>query len=1072
MIGSSQSRSYISGGGEMGQRIRAYDWSTTAIGTPETWPQSLRSTVSMLLPSKAQIVLFWGPEFIVLYNDAYRPVFGAKHPHALGRPGREAWSEIWDSQLGPLLNGVVRTGEAFAARDLLFVLERNGFAEDTYFDVSYDPVRIESGAVGAVYCIVTETTERVVGERRLALLRDLAARNATARAEREACVLAMHTLADRPDIAFALAYLDGELQAATPGAEASLAAASPQLVKTLALPAASGERTGRLVVGINPRRPFDDDYRSFLELVADQVATALTNARAYEAERRRNEALAELDRAKTTFFSNVSHEFRTPLTLMLGPTEEALASERGTLGREDLQLVHRNQLRLLKLVNGLLDFSRIEAGRMTALFQPTDLIQATTDLASMFRSAIERAGLQFTVTCEPIDAPLYVDQRIWEHIVLNLLSNAFKFTFDGGITVAIRDAGGHVELRVTDTGIGIATTDLPQLFQRFHRIESARSRTHEGSGIGLALVAELVRLHGGTIAVDSEPGAGTTFAVALRKGSAHLPAGSIGAASPMAVSRTATTIAQEASRWIGVAEERRDGIAPDPARPATARVLIADDNADMREYLARLLQPHWQVEAVADGAAALAAAIERRPDVILADVMMPGLTGLDLVKAVRTDARLGAIPVMLLSARAGEDSRIEGLASGADDYLVKPFSPRELVARVGAQIGMSKSARERIELLRREQDAHRAKDDFLAILGHELRNPLSPIVTALELMRLRNDGADAERAVIERQVAHLSRLVDDLLDVSRITGGKVQLQPRLIEIAEAVEAAVEMTSPMFAARGQVLTVDVPASQLIVSADPTRIAQVISNLLSNASKFSPDGGTISLAGSREDGHVALRVTDQGAGISPAVLPHIFELFVQEKQGLDRRQGGLGLGLAIVRNLVELHGGSVSAESEGAGTGTTFTVRLPLAAATSAAAAGAPRNEKAAVASTRGRRVLIVDDNEDSAEMLATMLEAMGYKTKTAPDSATALQIVSDYTPDVAFLDIGLPVVNGYELAQQLKAIDRLANLRLIAFTGYGQSTDRERARAAGFSFHLVKPLDMAALNEALRPELPA
>jgi PAS domain S-box-containing protein len=695
---------FLGGGGEMGARMRELDWSSTPLGAPDTWPQSLRSTVGMLLPSKAQIILFWGPEFTVLYNDAYRPVFGAKHPHALGMPGHRAWSEIWDSQLHRLLDGVVRTGEAFHARDLLFEIERFGFLEETYFDVSYDPVRVESGAVGGVFCIVTETTERVVGERRLALLRDLAERNATARTERDACVQAVETLADKPDVAFALAYLDDELQAATPDAGQRVADARPDVVKTLAIPS-TGCRAARLVVGINPRRPFDDGYRSFLDLVADQLTTALTNARAYEAERRRAEALAAVDRAKTAFFSNVSHEFRTPLTLLLGPLEEDLADPAPTAAahRARVETAHRNALRLTRLVNTLLDFSRIEAGRIDASYEPTDLAALTADLASAFRSAIEKAGLSLIVDCPPLPHPVCVDRDMWEKIVLNLLSNALKFTFDGDIRVELRWRDDHVDLRVIDTGVGIPEADLERVFERFHRVKHAKARTHEGTGIGLALVQELARLHGGTVTVESAAGRGTTFTVSVRTGTSHLPADRIQARRQLTPTGVgATPYVEEALRWLP--EEERSafssGESPAPASNASgppadaARVLIADDNADMRAYLARILGQQYRVDVVADGRTAFDRICADAPDLILSDVMMPELDGFGLVAAVRGDERTRSIPVVLLSARAGEEARIEGLRSGADEYLVKPFSARELLASVAAQLQLARVRRE------------------------------------------------------------------------------------------------------------------------------------------------------------------------------------------------------------------------------------------------------------------------------------------------------------------------------------------------------------------------------------------
>jgi signal transduction histidine kinase len=343
------------------------------------------------------------------------------------------------------------------------------------------------------------------------------------------------------------------------------------------------------------------------------------NARAYEEERMRAEELAALDRAKTPFFSNVSHEFRTPLTLMLGPLEDALGTALTPAQREQLTVAHRNSLRLVRLVNTLLDFSRIEAGRVEAVYEPADLPALTVDLASSFRSAVEKAGLKLTVDCPPLAEPVYIDREMWEKIVLNLMSNAFKFTLNGEITVALRQGEGRVELQVRDTGTGIPLADLPHIFERFHRVRGARARTYEGTGIGLALVNELVKLHGGSIAVESEVDRGTVFAVAIPRGSAHLPADRIGAARTM--SYTGLGVApyvEEAMRWLPEEILSETVVAaPSPLKKDSAHVLLADDNADMRDYVPRLLEQRWTVTAVGDGQAALDAARSRHPDLVL-----------------------------------------------------------------------------------------------------------------------------------------------------------------------------------------------------------------------------------------------------------------------------------------------------------------------------------------------------------------------------------------------------------------------------------------------------------------------
>jgi CheY-like chemotaxis protein len=375
--------------------------------------------------------------------------------------------------------------------------------------------------------------------------------------------------------------------------------------------------------------------------------------------------------------------------------------------REDLALVHRSALRLLRLVNTLLDFSRIEAGRAHAVYEPVNFATLTSDLASNFGSACQRAGLKLVVDCLPLPEPVWVDREMWEKIVLNLISNAFKFTFEGKITVRVRQEGGNAVLVIEDTGTGIPEDEIPRLFDRFHRVEGAQGRTHEGTGIGLALVQELAKLHGGVVRAQSVLGEGSTFTVTIPLGQAHLPP------EPMRAERTlvstvlvARPYVEEALRWLpgkpghGAFEpEVEREILPEPPLleevvGERATVLLADDNADMRDYIQRLLAPRYEVRTAADGAAALSALRKRRPDLLLSDVMMPHLDGFKLVREIRADRALADLPVILLSARAGEEESVEGLEAGADDYLTKPFSARELLARVRANLETARIRRE------------------------------------------------------------------------------------------------------------------------------------------------------------------------------------------------------------------------------------------------------------------------------------------------------------------------------------------------------------------------------------------
>ncbi|WP_442932987.1 SpoIIE family protein phosphatase [Mycobacterium kyogaense] len=454
------------------------------------------------------------------------------------------------------------------------------------------------------------------------------------------------------------------------------------------------------MAGLNRYRPLDDGYRGFVTLVAGHIAAGVSLARSYRAQQRRAEELAELDRAKTTFFSNISHEFRTPLTLILDPVAELRRREDvDSAAREELDVVWRNGLRLTKLVNTLLDFSRIEAGRAQATYVPVDLAAATAELASVFRSAVERAGLTYSVECEALNEQVYVDTDMWEKVVFNLLSNALKFTFEGTISVAVRQDGDRALITVSDTGTGVPAEEIPRLFERFHRIENVAARSHEGSGIGLALVKELVELHGGTIDVASTHGVGTTFDIRLPFGTDHLPADAIAAESVRRLGSSADAFVEEAMRWQGGEDTDNDSAATplgtvttrDPSFGAAVRVLVADDNADMRDYLTRLLRSDgYVVQAVTDGVRALESVRANPPDMVISDVMMPGLDGLALVSALRADRRTAAVPVLLLSARAGQEASISGLQAGADDYMVKPFAAAELLARVRTNVELAR----------------------------------------------------------------------------------------------------------------------------------------------------------------------------------------------------------------------------------------------------------------------------------------------------------------------------------------------------------------------------------------------
>jgi PAS domain S-box-containing protein len=736
---------------EIGRGLAAVDWAATPLGPAAEWPTSLRNVVRLQLGSRFAMWMAWGPELTFLCNDAYRrDTLGAKYPWALGRPADEVWSEIW-ADIGPRIGSVIATGEATWDEDLMLFLERSGYQEETYHTFSYSPITDDAGAIAGMLCVVSEETGRVIGERRMRIVRDLGTGLAAASTVAEVNAAAGRELSlDGRSVPFSMAYLfdaaretaelawTANVPAGHPIAPATMpvqrsarwpvtdlaagrAAVVTNLVerfgevptgrwdepvqRALLLPFTEpGQRRpfGFLIAGANRYRTLDADYRGFLELIAGQVAAAITRARAFEQERRRAEDLAALDRAKTTFFTNVSHELRTPLTLLLGPAADALADSRQPLPpaqRGRVEVVQRNAERLLKLVNTLLDFSRLESGQVRAHFEPLDLARYTAELAAMFETAMSRAGLTLTVDCAALPERAHVDREMWAKIVLNLLSNALKATFEGGVAVRLRSAEGAADLSITDTGIGIPAAEQARLFERFHRVVGAELRSHEGSGVGLALVAELTALHGGTVSVQSVPGQGSTFTVRIPIGTEHLPEDQVVTEVSdelPEVARYGVGYLAEADRWLAAPDGSATGVdAVD--RP---RVLVVDDNADMRDYVSGLLADEYAITTAVDGRDALERARAAPPDLVLTDVMMPRLDGFGLLAELRGDPATMHIPVVMLSARSGEEAASVGLEAGADDYLVKPFSARELQARVRANLELDRVRRVAAELHR------------------------------------------------------------------------------------------------------------------------------------------------------------------------------------------------------------------------------------------------------------------------------------------------------------------------------------------------------------------------------------
>jgi signal transduction histidine kinase len=1004
MITISNPLDFLSGGGEMGECIRKFDWSKTPLGDPKNWEHGLKTCVRIVLTSAQPMFVWWGPSLINIYNDSYAEFLGIKHPAALGAKAQDVWTEVWD-QLVPKIKSVERN-EGTYDESMLFIMERKGYQEEVYVNFCYCPAPGDDGTVKGVFCVCADNTERIINERSLQTLRDLGSvvfdesatdvnygivTEALGRNDKDFPFAFVYKIAeDKKSAVVTASSGTGNKQYVLPAAidlekptavtsEFCQAFRSNKLVVTgvkkiqedipkgswnkaasqfVYIPiCATGSNTpyAILFAAINPFRKFDFAFQQFCELIGERISLEINKMLAWEEERKRAEALEQIDKAKTVFFSNISHEFRTPLTLILSPLEEMIGQYNGSLfvaDKQNLETAHCNALRLLKLVNTLLDFSRIESGRQHACYMLTDIAEYTKKLASNFRSVIEKAGLQLEIQADAFMQPVYVDRSMWEKIVFNLLSNAFKYTLKGSITIELATVDGFAVLKVKDTGVGIPAEELPRMFERFHRVQQVTGRTHEGTGIGLSLIKELAHLHNGDISVESQVNVGSTFTVKIPLGKEHLPAQQVVMQNEDDESLNFSMYVEEAGTLL--VKDNTEDVQLAGEKDHLPLVLVADDNADMREHIQAILLNRFKVVTAVNGQDALQKVQELKPALILSDIMMPVLDGIGLLKEIKKNRATAHMPVILLTARAGEESKIVGWETGADDYLTKPFSSKELIARISSQIRTQQIRAEALSDMAEQKKYAKQLEDmnrelakmneeltsFAYVSSHDLQEPLRKIqmfskrILEKEIHALSDEGKSFFQRM-DNAANRMQLLINDLLTYSRTNTSqkhfeKTNLNSLIMDVKQELYERITTTGAIIACES------LPEIAII----PFQLKQLFTNLIGNSLKFARpgvtpyiqissgqvDGSTLNWAtANKEKKYWHITVADNGAGFDPKFNEQIFGLF-QRLHG-RRDYEGTGIGLAIAKKVVENHNGFIAAEGR-ENEGATIHVYLPV------------------------------------------------------------------------------------------------------------------------------------------------
>lgn len=1152
----------------MGKHMLGIDWSKSGLGPITSWPRSLVIAVNICLKNEFPISIWWGREFYLIYNDAYRPYLGDKHP-AMGKKGLEIWGDIKGSIL-PMLEGAFQGESSNLNQDLMLVMHRNGFSEEVYFTFSLSPIFDEEMKVVGVINVTFETTKKVLNTRRMDLLREVSGADKTG-TTRDVCVSLSKALNTCPaDLPFTLMYLFDDEKTLVLQSHTGLKAgeyASPQKfdieadncvwpfaavinsirsIKVTELDSKVGSLPGGIwpespdmavvlpiisnaqekpigvfVAGISPRQRYNEDYKSFFDMVVGHIGKALDTVRSYEEQKRRAEELAKIDHAKTQFFTNVSHEFRTPLSLMLGPLADSLADKSDPLNEKQKSrqvLIQRNALRLLKLVNTILDFSRIEAGRAQICFAPTDLTKLTRELCQLFTSVMEQSSLNYIVEIQHVDELIYVDTEMWEKIVMNLISNAYKFTLKGHIRVEFKKVDDHVELSVSDSGVGIPEHELPNMFRRFHRVENSQGRSFEGSGIGLALIQELTKLHGGTIGVQSKLGEGTTFTVQLPLGSEHLPQDKIREERTESdLSLHSHSIVEEATRWGEHSADLEEDSQDSTDNPKNYRVLLADDNVDMRNYIRQILAKAWHVDTANDGQAAYEMACANPPDLVVSDVMMPRVDGFGLIQKLRENPITKSIPVILLSARAGEEAKVEGLGhgkylrfniarpeierhfKGADDYLVKTsFSEKELLARVKnhLELGRLRMHLEReVEKKTKElRQLNTALYEFIDMICHEIRNPLHGITGSWELLsdrlfslekawqsvskhstpithfdqNLATNLLDMKEYLsnLEECTAHQTRVMDEVVLLTKLYSNKFELAQTVCDPAALLTEILQTHTDKLELRNITVELQPVKFGLRVKVDIRCLAHIINALLAYVIDAVPQGSNIVLSQSltavdEHTTHLGTRLTSNTLVIDQEAFESLTSL--QQHSFSNRSMGthysNTGFTIAISDLLVKAMGGSkiqvMHDEAKGAEHGFSFAVSCSSIGEETVRSPEIPVKAR-----VHTKHVLVVEDNYINQVLCQCLLKKQGYTCEVANNGLDALHKYKPDKFDFILMDIAMPELNGIDVTKRIRDLEKQTNVVhptfIIGLSAYAQPEKIVEAINAGMNDFISKP----------------